>query len=199
MTPAQEPKRNLFKEFSAEYAQPKTPRSIEIGPAFYLAVDGSGEPGEETFTEPIGALYGMAYTLKFQSKEVGRDYVVGKLETLYGMDGGSPGAGEWKWRMLIRVPEFTTDDHLDAARQALREKEKPGDFDAVRLEQIEEGRCVQCLHVGPYENSSETVALMDAFCEEHSLTPHRWHHEIYLSDPRRVPPERLKTIQRRPV
>jgi len=147
--------RNLFTELEREYVQPKAPRLIEVGPARYLAVDGRGGPGGAVFQERIGALHGMAYTMKFQGKE--------------------------------------------AARAALRSKEKPGDFDAVRLERIEEGRCVPCLHVGPYETEAETVERMDAFCEENALTPHLWHHEVYLGDPRRVPPERLKTILRRPV
>ncbi len=204
MPKSQPEKLNLFKELKHEYVQPKKPTLIEVGPAFYLAVDGRGGPGGEVFQERIGALYAMAYTLKFQAKDAGRDYVVGKLEALYGID--QPFAeleaidkDEWSWRMLMRVPDFTTEADLDAARAALREKEKPGDFDAVRLERVEEKTCVQCLHVGPYENESETIALMDAFCGENGLIPRLWHHEIYQSDPRRIPPERLKTILRRPV
>jgi len=204
MPKAQPEKLNLFKEFKREYVQPKQPKLIEVGPATYLAVDGKGGPGGELFQERVGALYGMAYTLKFQSKDAGRDYVVSKLEALYGVDQpfddlSTIDSDEWSWRMLMRVPEFTAAEDLEAARAALRAKEKEGDFDAVRLERIDEGRCVQCLHLGPYEKEAETVALMDAFCEEHSLTPRLWHHEIYFSDPRRVPPERLKTLLRHPV
>ncbi len=204
MPKSQPEKLNLFKERKHEYAQPKTPKLVEMGEAAYIAVDGKGGPGEDLFQERVAALYGMAYTLKFQSKDVGRDYVVGKLEGLYGIDRpatewGTLDRDGWTWRLLMRVPDFTTDADLGAARAALRDKEKPGDFDAVRFECIDEGHCVQCLHVGPYENESDTIALMDAYCEAHSLTPHRWHHEVYLSDPRRVPPDRLKTILRHPV
>lgn len=196
---------DLLKEHRGEYVKPKKPVLIDTTPASYLAVDGTGGPGGELFTDRIGALYGMAFTIKFRAKFAGRDFAVCKLEALYGV-GGQVAADfaklpqeEWNWRMLIRVPDFINDADLEAARAALREKQKPGDFDAVHLATIEEGPCVQVLHVGPYEEEERTVALIDAFCAEEGLKSHLWHHEIYLSDPRRIPPDRLKTIIRHPV
>ena len=204
MTETGAEKVDLFKLHKDEYVKPKKPKLIDVGKAKYLLVDGTGAPGEEVFQERIGALYGMAYTMKFTSKFAGRDYAVGKLEALYGIDGQGPDLesiprDEWRWRMLIRVPEFITKKDLDAARRMLREKGKEGDFDAVRLETVVEGRCVQVLHVGPYEAMQSTGEAIDAFCEEQGLKPRLWQHQIYLSDPRRMAPEKLKTILRHPV
>ncbi len=197
MTDSKTEKINLFKELKQDYCQPKTPRRVNIAAALYLAAEGSGAPGDDSFQACIGGLYGMAYTIKFACKEAGRDFVVGKLEGLYDLT--APPSGDCKWRMLIRVPEFVTEKDLAAARTSLTEKGKEGDFAAVVLEQIEEDDCVQMLHLGPYDQEGETVAQMDSYCKVEGLTPHRWHHEIYLSDPRRVPAEKLKTILRRPV
>ena len=197
MATPQSDKVDLFKLNKGDYVRPKTPVLIDVAPAKYLAVDGLGSPGGELFADRIGALYGMAYTIKFTSKFAGRDFAVCKLEALYGADGQFAALDrtpkeEWPWRMLIRMPEFVSNAKL-------REKQKPGDFDAVRLETIAEGLCVQVLHVGPYEEEERTIALIDAFCGEEGLEAHLWHHDIYLNDPRRVPAERLKTILRQPV
>ena len=196
---------DLYKLHKAEYAAPKKPKLIETKRARYMVVEGQGAPGDETFQRKIEALYGMAYTAKFQSKFAGRDYTVCKLEGIYGI-GGQKAADfdklppeQWKWKLLIRVPDFVGDKQLDEARKALRERGKEGDFDDVHLEEIDEGPCVQMLHVGPYEEEKRTIDAMKAFADEGGYEMHMWHHEIYLSDPRRVPPERLKTILRQPV
>jgi hypothetical protein len=200
-TPA---KRDLLKELKAEYCQPKMPQLVEPTRGDYLAMDGRGGPGGDAFQGCMEALYGMAYTIKFARKAEGADFVVPKLEGLYGI--GMPAAKlaalpqeQWDWRMLIRMPDGVTATHLHDARAALQDKGKQADFDAVRLEPMEEGSCVQMLHVGPYEEEQRTLDAMLEFCAESQLQPYGWHHEVYLSDPRRVPPERLKTILRLPV
>ena len=198
-------KLDLLKAHRLDYAQPREPTLLEIAPARYLAIDGVGGPGEQVFQDKVGGLYGMAYTLKFASKFAGRDYTVCRLETLYGLDGQDAAdlaqlpREEWRWRMLIRVPDFLTDDDLVAAQTSLREKGKEGDSADVRFESLDEGSCVQILHVGPYDQETATIARMDAFREANDLEKHLSHHEIYLNDPRRIPPERLKTILRQPV
>ncbi len=197
-------KLDLYKRHKAEYAAPKKPALVETKPARYLAIDGRGGPGDETFQAKIAGLYGMAYTAKFNSKLAGRDYVVCKLEGLYWTGDGKPGLDEtpkdqWCWTLLMRVPDFITAGLLDEARRALRERGKEGDFDDVGLETIDEGRCVQMLHVGPYEHERTTIDAMTSFAGAEGLRPHGRHHEIYLSDPRRVPPEKLRTILRQPV
>ena len=197
-------KLDLHKRHKAEYAAPKKPALIETKPARYLAIDGRGGPGDEPFQAKIAGLYGMAYTAKFNSKFAGRDYVVGKLEGLYWTDDGKRGLDEtpkdqWCWKLLMRVPDFIGAGHLDEARRTLRERGKEGDFDDVVLETIDEGLCVQMLHVGPYEHERASIDAMMSFAGAEGLRPHGRHHEIYLSDPRRVPPEKLRTILRQPV
>lgn len=197
-------KLDLFKANKHEYVQAKKPTLIEVAPAQYLSVEGEGGPDGELFQARIGALYGMAYTMKFQAKFAGRDYTVSKLETLYELGdpselSGAPSPEDWSWRMLIRVPDFIMEGDLAAARQQLSEKGKEGDFDATRLEKISEGPCVQLLHVGPYEAMAKSIRLIQEYCEAESKEPHLWQHQIYLNDPRRMPSERLKTLLRQPV
>ncbi|MDY7107699.1 MAG: GyrI-like domain-containing protein [Planctomycetota bacterium] len=205
MPAANADKIDLYKLNKAEYAAPRKPKLIETKPAQYMVVEGRGAPGGEVFQARIEALYGMAYTAKFRSKFAGRDYTVCKLEGIYGIGGQSAAdfarlpPEEWKWKLLIRVPDFVGDEQLDEARRTLRQRGKEGDFDDVHLEEIDEGRCVQMLHVGPYEEEQRTVEAMKALAEDEGYELHMWHHEIYLSDPRRVPPDRLKTILRHPV
>ncbi len=196
---------DLVKENRAEYSTRRKPTLLQIAPARYLAVTGRGAPGSELFQSRVAALYAMAYTLKFASKARGRDYAVSKLEGLYGVDGqdqsdlASLPKEEWNWRLLIRVPDFIDEPALQSAREQLRARGKEGDFEAVELALLEEGQCVQALHVGPYESEGTTLEAMLALAAEANLTPTLWHHEIYLSDPRRVPPDRLRTILRLPV
>lgn len=194
----------MFKELKAEYCQPKKPKLITPTAANYLAMDGKGGPGGDAFQACMEALYGMAYTIKFARKDEGADFVVCKLEGLYGIgqsmeEFAAQSQDEWSWRMMIRLPDGVAESHLVAAREALAKKGKTGAFDSVRLELMDEGQCVQMLHVGPYEEEGRTFDQMLDFATEQGLTPHRWHHDIYLSDPRRVPAEKLKTILRLPV
>ncbi len=206
MTTTPQDKVDLLKLHKSEYAKPKKPALIDTTEAQYMVVDGAGEPGGDAFQKAMEALYGMAYTVKFGCKFSGRDFAVCKLEGLWGVGGDGKAdmsdmtAADFKWQMLIRMPDFVTDEDLDNARAQLKEKGKEGDFDAVRLETLDEGQCVQMLHVGPYEDGQKTtVPEMQAFIEEQGLKRRLWHHEIYLSDPRRVAPEKLKTIIRLPV
>ena len=106
---------------------------------------------------------------------------------------------QWRWRLLIRTPEFVAAKELAAAAAKLIAKGKPAEVNQVKLETIDEGRCVQMLHIGPYDREGDTVAGMGAFAGEHGLKFAGPHHEIYISDPRRVAPEKLKTILRLPV
>jgi hypothetical protein len=186
---------DLYAEHKAEYATPKTPFLLDVGPSTYLSIEGSGKPGGEEFERKIAALYSVAFTIKMASKSEGRDYAVCKLEGLW----EGLGEGHWHWRLLIRIPEFIGEEELKTARAELLAKGKPRDVQLVTLERLHEGRCVQMLHVGPYDAEDRTIASMKRFVDEHGLRPHGAHHEIYLSDPRRVAPVRLRTILRQPV
>lgn len=196
---------DLFKQFSIEYKAGLEPALIETGPAQYLAIDGQGEPGGAAFEECIGALYSMAYTIKMTRKSAGcGDYAVCKMESLwFGPDGSDNMCNvpkkDWRWTLMIRTPECVGKTDIERAIEALLKKGKCEAMKRVRLETLNEGRCVQMLHVGPYEKVGDTIEKMLALAESKKLAFAGKHHEIYLSDPRRVEPERLKTIVRRPV
>jgi hypothetical protein len=193
---------DLYKENRNEYVTPRKPVLIRVKPTQYLAISGQGEPGGERFSACIGALYAMAFTIKMTRKFAGKqDYAVCKLEGqwfFYGDPAVIP-KDQWRWKLLIRTPDFISDRDLKQAVGTLLKKGKPREVEEVKLEKIDEGQCVQMLHVGPYERENETVALMSKFAESQGLRLTGSHHEIYLSDPRRVPAERLKTILRHPV
>jgi hypothetical protein len=195
---------DLYKLHKNEYAAPKQPVLLDIKPATYLAIEGQGTPGGEVFTAGIGALYGVAFTLKMTWKFAGKqDYAISKLEGQWWCDSSDGFAHvpreRWRWNLLIRTPDFIKLPDLDQAVALLLKRGKGADVKRVRLESLADGLCVQMLHVGPYENEHESIALMQALAEKKGLRFHARHHEIYLSDPRRVPPERLKTILRHPV
>ncbi len=198
-------KLNLVSAHKAEYAQPKAPALLHIGPGQYLAVDGEGDPNGPAFQDAVGALYSVAYTIKMRKKRDGTDYAVAPLEGLWPASAGlapelaQPKAG-WRWTALIRTPDFIEAEDLERAVAELERKKKGGPaLGRVRLERLEEGDCVQMLHVGPYAAEAATVAAMHAFAAAHGRTLRGRHHEIYLSDPRRTAPERMKTILRQPV
>jgi hypothetical protein len=193
---------DLYHLNKADYAAKRQPAFVDLKPVMYLAIRGQGAPGGPVFQERIGALYGVAFTVKLTRKFAGRqDYAVCKLEAQYFFDADPTGIpkDQWCWRLLIRTPDFVGQADLDQAVVALRSKGKPAAVAEVKRETIAEGRCVQMLHVGPYERERETIAVMMEFAAKHDLTLTGPHHEIYLSDPRRVAPEKLKTILRLPT
>jgi hypothetical protein len=193
---------DLYQLHKNEYAAPKKPVVLELKPATYLAIAGQGAPGGAIFTAKIGALYAMAFTIKMTRKFAGRqDYAVCKLEAQYFFecDPAKIPKDQWRWQLMIRTPDFISQDDLQRAASALLNKGKSPEVKEVKLESLPAGRCVQMLHVGPYERIGETVALMRAYTDQNGLQFCGPHHEIYLSDPRRVPPEKLKTILREPV
>ncbi len=170
----------------------------------FLAIEGQGDPNGPDYAAALGALYPLAYGIKFAEKSAGRDFVVPPQETLWWSD--DPAAfvagnrSEWKWRAMIRVPDAVTTEAVDAARAAVRKKGKEGPFDSVALITLEEGDCLQTLHIGPYTDEAPMLAaLHEEVMPAAGLTFAGPHHEVYLSDPRRVALEKLKTILRQPV
>lgn len=196
---------DLYKEFKVEYKAAGKAAFVETSAAQYLMIDGQGAPGGAVFEECIGALYSMAFTIKMTRKFAGLgDYAVCKLEGLwYTKDGRDDFANipqdQWRWTLMIRTPECVKPTDLKKAVEALLKKGKAEKVKAVRLEALKEGKCVQILHVGPYDKVCQSIQKMQVFAEEKGLSFAGKHHEIYLSDPRRVLPEKLKTIVRRPV
>jgi len=195
---------DLYKAHKAEYVAPKIPALIQTKPAKYLTITGQGAPGGESFQERVGALYNVAFTLKMAKKFAGKDYKVCHLEGLWwgdkeGQDFAAQPPDTWNWKLIIRVPDFIGAKDLKETVTSLKEKGKPPEVANVKLETLDEGQCVQMLHLGPYSKEGETVSQMKALAREKGLSCCGHQHEIYLSDPRRVPPERLRTILRLPV
>ena len=201
------------KEYRELYLPKNTPSIVTVPELRFLAVRGQGDPNEEdgAYKRAIGLLYGAAYTIKMSKKGDHRmdgyfDFVVPPLEGLWrqdGADGVDYGHKErFRWISLIRLPDFVSaEDFRWAVAEASRSKK--ADFSAVELFPYEEGLCVQCMHVGPYDDEPATIARMNAFAAENGLIPdlsdRRPHHEIYLTDARKTPPEKMKTVIRHPV
>ena len=192
---------DLYREHRAEYVQPADPQIVPVPRASYLMIEGRGAPGGPEFQERIGGLYAMAYTTKMRLKGEGTDYRVMGLEGLYEIPEGAPEV--WadpktlEWRLIMRVPEFVSAGDLKASLKALTQRHRltPA-ARSVRLRRWTEGTCVQMLHVGPYDAEGPDVARMAEFARAHGYELRGPHHEIYLSDPRRVPPARLRTLLR---
>ncbi|HEY3857683.1 MAG TPA: GyrI-like domain-containing protein [Verrucomicrobiae bacterium] len=192
-------KLDLYKVHKSEYVTPKKPSIVQTRPAKYLTISGQGTPGGERFIACIAALYGAAFTIKMNHKFSGmQDYAVCKLECrwFFGGDPAEIPRAKWKWTLMIRTPDFISGKDLVAAVEKSLKKGKAQEIKEVRLEKIDEGRCIQMLHVGPYEKECESMALMREFATANGLKFDGPFHEIYLSDPRRVPAACLKTILR---
>ena len=200
---AKQTKLDLYKQFKSEYVTPKEPVFVVVGPARYLSITGHGAPGGEHFKTHISALYSVAFTLKMAEKFAGHDYKVCHLEGQWWAedhaDFRTHEPKEWQWRLLIRVPDFIKQSEVDDAIKTVMAKGKVALADQVKLEELTEGRCVQMLHIGPYAEEKAAVDRMHQMVEGQGLHLRGPHHEIYLSDPNRVPAQRLRTIVRYPV
>jgi hypothetical protein len=195
-------KLDLYAKHTNEYVAGKLPALVRVGPAKYLSISGRSAPNADEFHRAIGALYNVAFTIKMARKLAGFDYTVTKLEALWWLDGApvepTP-TTVWNWQLLLRVPPFISSRELYDTIDSLIAKGKSEEVRRVTLVDIDEGPCVQILHTGPYTEERESIAKMRAFAERAGRTFSGKHHEIYLSDPRRVKPEKLKTILRQPV
>lgn len=203
-----------YKKEYKEFYMPKAKPEIVMVPKMnFIAVRGSGDPNTEDgeYKVAIGLLYGIAFTIKMSKKgnhkiEGYFDYVVPPLEGFWwqdGIDGIDYAHKEnFRWISVIRLPDFVTEDDFRWALQEATDKKKQ-DFSKVEFLTIEEGLCVQCMHFGSYDDEPATVSMMHEFVEQQGyeldITDKRLHHEIYLSDARRVAPEKLKTVIRHPI
>lgn len=201
------PKVDLKKELDSYRARAGVFRVLDVPPLDYLMVDGHGDPNSApAYADALAALYPVAYALKFASRaELGRDFVVMPLEALWWADDmaaftSARDKTRWHWTVMILQPEWITPALLADALAKVAAKGDAPALGKVRLETLEEDRCVQTLHVGPYDDEAAVLARMhDEFLPGAGLRLTGRHHEVYLSDPRRVPPERLRTILRQPV
>ena len=201
------------KEYKEYYQPPKKPSIVTVPPMNFVAVQGKGDPNDPAgeYQQALELLYGLAYTIKMSYKGSHQmagffEYVVPPLEGLWwqadvdGVDYAHKETFEW-WEM-IRLPEFVTQEEFDwAVREAAAKKKK--DFSKVRFFAYNEGLCVQCMHVGSYDAEPETLRQMDEYAAAQGYTvdfsKERFHHEIYLGDPRKTAPEKLKTVLRHPI
>ena len=201
------------KEYKEFYMPGSKPGIITVPAMNYIAVRGQGDPNAEDgeYKKSIGLLYGIAFTIKMSRKTDHRiegyfDYVLPPLEGLWRQDGTSgidyARKEDLKWISIIRLPDFVTKDDFDWAVEDAARKKKT-DFSKVEFLTYEEGLCVQCMHIGSYDDEPATVELMHEFISTQGYRPDisntRMHHEIYLSDARKVSPEKRKTVIRHPI
>lgn len=201
------------KEYKEFYLPPQKPQILTVPPMNFVAVQGKGDPNDPTgeYKAALELLYGIAFTIKMSYKGSHKidgyfEYVVPPLEGLWHQPGAEgvdfSNKETFIWTSMIRLPEFVTHAEFDWAVQEATVKKKK-DFSKVEFFTYDEGLCVQCMHIGPYDTEPETLRQLDAFVAEQGYCPDfsdtRFHHEIYLGDPRRTAPEKLKTVLRHPI
>jgi hypothetical protein len=199
-------KLDLKKSLDVYQAKRGQFRILEVPDLQYLMIDGHGDPNTSpAFAAALGTLYPVAYSLKFASKlTLDRDYVVMPLEGLWWADDHSAfltgDKSQWDWTVMVLVPDWIDLDMVEAAIEQSEKKTGERRYDDLRLETLREGLSVQTLHVGPFAAEAEVLTRMhEEFIPAHGLAMTGKHHEIYLSDPRRTAPDKLKTILRQPV
>ena len=201
------------KEYKEFYLPANKPQIVTVPPMNYIAVRGKGDPNEEggAYKAAIGVLYAVAYTLKMSYKTDHQiagffEYVVPPLEGFWWQDGKDgidyANKSAFRWISVIRLPDFVTrEDFVWAVETAAKKKKL--DCSSAEFLTIEEGLCVQMMHLGPFDEEPASVALMDAYLAQNGyvndLNEKRLHHEIYLSDARKVAPEKWKTVIRHPI
>ena len=198
-------KLDLIKEDPHQYYKAKKhPELRDLDTYYYLSVSGRCSPEAKDFNDAIEILYSVAYTIKFTCKAEDNDFVIPKMEGFWWIDGSyedqrkftQTPKDEWNWKIVIRMPDFVEGDHFNRACQKVRLKNPEIDIDKITFEQINEGISVQILHLGSYDDEEPAILNMLDFINKNDLEVDGHHHEVYLSDPRRTPKEKLKTILR---
>lgn len=204
-------KTDLSKLHKDYYTAKKTPQIVTFETVQYLSITGKGDPSGKEFSDVTGTLYATAYAVKFTCKALGNDFVVPKLEGLWWYDenkfanlsiADAPQKvkrNDWEYRLLIRMPDFVTPEIVNKAIADTVEKKQDDNVKNVHLFTMNEGKCVQILHTGPFNKEPESLQLINEFMISNNLLRNGLHHEIYLSDFRKTSPEKLKTILREPV
>ncbi len=199
-------KLELRREFRELYTAKRTPAVLDVPPLWFLMIGGHGDPNTSAeYREAIEALYSVAYTIKFTLKRAadGLDYPVMPLEGLWWAEDPQAFAtgdkASWSWTAMIMQPEQVTAAHVAQAITVAAERRPLPGAARIRHERFSEGRAAQIMHIGPYAEEGPTIAQLHAFIAEQGLVLRGRHHEIYLGDPRRAAPEKLRTIVRQPV
>lgn len=198
-------KLNIEKEDPNYYRSTTKPELRDLDPYYYLSISGKSSPSSPGFMHAMEELYAVAFALKFICKAEDIDFVVPKMEGFWWIDGGldvqhefvQTPEDEWNWKIAIRMPDFVEGDHYYRAVQKVKAKnpELLTD-DKVKFELINEGKCVQILHIGSYNEEGESIMKVMNYIKENNLEVAGYHHEIYLSDPRKTPEHKLRTILR---
>ena len=208
-------KMDYKKAYKDLYMPKKKPSAIQVPKMTFIMVDGRGNPNTSNdYEDALEILYGLSFTIKM-SKMSGRqpegyfEYVVPPLEGLWwaddcAFDGRNiTDKDMFCWTSMIRQPEFVTSEVFEWAKAELKKKKPEIDFTKTRLETWEEGLCCQIMHIGPYDNEPATIEVLEEYIQASGyitdISDQRWHHEIYLGDPRRTKPENLKTVIRHPI
>ncbi|MFY0627722.1 MAG: GyrI-like domain-containing protein [Reichenbachiella sp.] len=191
---------DLKKIYPEHYKAKNKPQEVNIDAHNCLTISGMGAPERENFMQSIEAIYPVAFTVKKYSKTEGNDFVVPKLECFWwveeGLEFNEETKNEWQWQLMIRMPDFVTNEHVDqAVEEVIRKKGMPF-VNEVILQNINEGRSVQMMHTGSYYEEEGTIGEILEFMKNHGLEMNGYHHEIYISDPRKTAEEKLKTIIR---
>lgn len=200
-----------YKKTEKDLYLPKsTPSVVNVPQMTFITVDGKGNPNTSAeYAAAVELLYGLSYAIKMGNKSV-LQYVVPPLEGLWSVGDDFKGGGaaisdksKFVWTMMIRQPDFVTDDIFATAKDNLAKKKPNFDTSKGKLQTITEGLCVQVMHIGSYDDEPATVASLEDFAIKNGyaidIDDTRRHHEIYISDPRRVAPEKLKTVLRHPI
>ena len=198
-------KTDLRKELKKFYTAKENPELVDVPEGTFLTYEGRGAPGGPEYMASVNAIYSAAYTLKFGLKKRGSDFAVMPLEGLWWWDDprivrleDAPPREAWKYKSMIRVPRTVTADALEAIKPELAKKKSPT-VNNVKLEEFKEGLSVQILHLGPYSDEPRSQKTILEFVATKGLKLRGRHHEVYLSDPSRTAPEKVKTILRHPV
>jgi len=195
-------KLDLTKTYKEYYSAKTNAEKVSFGAIPYITILGKGEPAGKEFSEKAGAIYPVAYAVKKICKETIQDFGVTKLEGLWWVNDKRPALevprSEWHWKLLIRMPDFVTQQIVEHAIADVVKKKTTLASD-VKFEVIDEGDLVSILHIGSYKTEPESINKMNDFIASNRLTKNGLHHEIYLSDPNKTEPEKLKTILRQPV
>ena len=204
-------KLDLTRQYKSYYTATTKPALVDIEAAKFLSIVGKGDPSHPDYAATLQALYATAYGIKFRYKAQNQDFVVAKLEGLWWFDEDrykdismtdAPTQiprYEWHYRMLIRLPEYVTADIIQQISEEAVAKKQIALAKNVELYEMEEGKCVQMLHIGPFDKEPETLLQIQEFSETHQLQRNGLHHEIYLSDFNKTAPEKLRTLLREPV
>lgn len=203
------------KEYKDLYLPNTKPAIIEVPEMLFIMVDGQGDPNtSEDYRSAVEVLYGLSYSIKMSKKSGTQpegyfDYVVPPLEGLWSLADENYTGGviedknQFIWTSMIRQPDFVTPEVFEAAKMALAKKKPDLDTSIARLEKFTEGLCAQVMHIGPFDDEPATILQLSQFVKEsgyrEDMSGNRRHHEIYISDPRKTEPEKLKTVIRHPI